>query len=249
MIEARASAVGAWVSAAGDRLIEESFAGAARLRRARVFHPRGMWFGGRLRAAPGFERYFGEGDREVTARLSKAIGLPGRLPDAVGLGLRVYAESGQRWDFALASTRSGPVTRFVPVPVRSWRAATYGSLLPYRFDGGSPMWVFARPAGSQPADPSLAALRQYSSRADLEFSLTIGSIGGPPQPFADLRLSLESAAPSDDAIDPTVFHPPGVVLVPHVVTRIRSNAYRGSRAGRGAPADSGVRTTGRAARP
>lgn len=75
------------------RLVEKSFGVIARLRHARVFHPRGVWFSGRLRAAPEFEPYFGGRECAVHVRMSKALGIPGRLPDGVGLGLRIDTAS------------------------------------------------------------------------------------------------------------------------------------------------------------
>lgn len=221
-------------SGVGGRLVEESFELLARLRHARVFHPRGLWFTGRLRPGRSFEQYFG-GECDVHARLSKALGAPGWLPDAVGLGLRIDLPSGGRWDLALASTPAGRLTRFFAVPVGSWRAATYGSLMAYRFDGGRPWWLFARPDPDQPAAVSLDSLREYTDDHSLSFGLTASRLDGTEEPFADLRLTARSAPPSPDAaIDPTLHHPPGVELSPSVLTRIRRNAYRGSREGRNA---------------
>ncbi|WP_051025096.1 hypothetical protein [Nocardia aobensis] len=217
-----------------ERLVEESFELVARVRRARVFHPNGLWFSGHLRPAPAFERYFGGGQRDVEVRLSKALGMPGRVPDAVGIGLRVRTPGG-RWDLALASTPTGTLTRFFAIPVPSWRHATYGTLMAYRFDGGAPQWIFARPDADQPADASLATLRDYTTTHGLGFTLTAARLNGPEEPFANLRLTAETAAPPpEDAVDPTLHHPPGVALAPRFITRIRRSAYRGSREGRGA---------------
>lgn len=215
------------------QVVEKLFDAIARLRHARVFHPEGIRLTGHLRAAPEFERFLGSGDRPVSARVSKTVSTPGRLPDAVGLALSFPAAAGERSDFALASTLTGLVGRFVLAPTLSWRDARYGSLMPYRVEGRELLWIVATPDGSQPENTSLEALSEHARTHQLRFTLTAGTLRGEPGPFAEVTVGLDETA-QDEPFDPTLHHPRDVQLAPAWVSRIRQQAYEGSRDGRGA---------------
>ena len=72
---------------------------------------------------------------EVLGRLSKGIGLPGGLPDIIGLAVRIPPQpfAATPWDILMASAGSGLLTRFALRPVTSWRAPM-SSLMPLRYD-------------------------------------------------------------------------------------------------------------------
>ncbi|MEV0247658.1 phosphodiesterase [Nocardia sp. NPDC050712] len=214
-------------------VVENVFGVAARIRRARVFHPDGLYLTGRLRADSEFEHLFGVGEQPVTARLSKATSMPAGLPDVLGLAFRVPTRENRPWDFALATTGTGALTRFLVTPTRGWRNARYGSLLPYRFDDSDATWMFAEPDHAQPDSASLTAISEHVRENVLTFLLTAGSYAKPHRKFAELTLRQDEAVEHPvDYFDPILHCPPGVRMVPDVVSTIRELAYTGSRRGR-----------------
>jgi hypothetical protein len=74
-------------------LLSRPFEVGARLRGARVFHPRGVVVHATWVPAGGCPALAGsallDGERPVLVRVSRAIGLPPRLPDILGLAIRV----------------------------------------------------------------------------------------------------------------------------------------------------------------
>ncbi|MFI5777909.1 phosphodiesterase [Nocardia sp. NPDC051570] len=219
-----------------DRIVAQAFSTLTWIRHARVFHPDGLPLTGALHALDDdYARLIGAPDRPVLARMSKAVGLPGGIPDALGLAVRVLDWQDRPWDLALATTGTGPVGRFVLRPVRSWVEARYGSLMPYSFFDGPPEWIFAEPDSAQPHSVSLESLCEYRDGHRLDFVLCAASLLGPPRPLAEITLSRpeigEHAAPG--FFDPVLNRPPGVELLPRAVATVRQWAYAGSRRGRG----------------
>ncbi|MCP2298745.1 hypothetical protein SAMN04244553_6662 [Nocardia amikacinitolerans] len=210
------------------------FSGVARLRHARVFHPNGLRLSGRLHAEPEYEYLFGAGERAVLARLSKGIGTPAGLPDVLGLALRVLDRDDHPWDFALATTGTGSLSRFVITPARSWRTARYGCLMPYRLGDSAATWIFAEPDDDQPQTPSLDALADHLRAEPATFVLSASEMGKPEHRLAE--VTLHPADPGDyrtDFFDPMTNHPDEVKILPEVIGRVRELAYVGSRSGRG----------------
>ncbi|MEV6279048.1 phosphodiesterase [Nocardia sp. NPDC051832] len=214
-------------------VVENAFGVVARLRGARVFHPDGIYLTGRIRADSEFEHLFGVGEQPVTARLSKGTSMPAGLPDVLGLAFRVPTRDNRPWDFALATTGTGNLTRFLVTPTRGWRNARYGSLLPYRFDSSDATWIFAEPDRAQPDSASLDAMAGYVRENFLTFLLTASSYAKPHRKFAELTLRQDEAVEHPvDYFDPILHCPPGVRMVPDVVSTVRELAYTGSRRGR-----------------
>ena len=93
------------------------------IRRRRVFHPVGVMASGSLeRLAPPGEGLPVESS-EVLGRLSKGIGLPGGLPDIIGLAVRIPPQpfAATPWDILMASAGSGLLTRFALRPRILWQ--------------------------------------------------------------------------------------------------------------------------------
>ncbi|MFD3812511.1 phosphodiesterase [Rhodococcus sp. NPDC058639] len=210
------------------------FRAASALRGARAFHPEGALFRGHLDVQveggpvpPG--RY------DVTGRLSRGIGLPAGVPDILGLALRVSLESGP-WDLLLAT--SYLPARAVLLPVRGWESARYSSVAAYRRYGDDRVrWVLATPVGRQPNTTSADDLRPEV--LPLVFSLGWAPARGPALRFGDVTLTSRLAV-DDSAMtsfDPVVHCPPTLRMWPDLVAEMRRDAYRGSRAGRGASLD------------
>ncbi|WP_406270042.1 phosphodiesterase [Nocardia sp. NBC_00881] len=215
-------------------VVKGAFATGARLRHARVFHPDGLHLSGRLHAESEFEPLFGSGERAVIARLSKGAGTPSGLPDVLGFAFRVLDRDNEPWDFALATTGGGPLSRFVFTPARGWASARYGSLLPYRVGKSTPTWFFAEPDADQPGSASLDAMNEHLREHMVTFTLTSSGIGVPRLRLAELTLRHEEPAEHrTDYFDPMLNHPPEVKMFPEAVGKIRELAYTGSRSGRG----------------
>ncbi|QBS42838.1 phosphodiesterase [Nocardia sp. CS682] len=215
-------------------VVRSTFAAGAKLRHARVFHPDGLHLSGRLHAESEYEHLFGTGERAVIARLSKGAGTPGSLPDVLGLAFRVLDRHDEPWDFALATTGGGSLSKFLITPARGWVRARYGSLMPYRVGKTAPLWFFAEPDTGQPASASLAEMTEHLREQPISFTLLASGVTGATMRLAELTLRLsESADHRTDYFDPMLNHPDGVELLPKIVGKVREFAYSGSRSGRG----------------
>lgn len=197
------------------------FGAAARIRpTAKPLHPRGFQVPGTLHRH-GSDRTWGvpwldeAGSEPVLVRFSRAVGLPGPLPDILGLTVRIHRPDGDA-DLLLATTGRGPYSRMALVPRRDL-AAGYGSLMAYRTPAG-PAWLLAE---GEPDDPHPRRLR-----------MSVGDRGGTWWPFAEIDLT---AGATD--VDPTVsfdpiVHPlPGLELYPWE-QRLREGAYAAARSAR-----------------
>jgi hypothetical protein len=122
-------------SPAVARATRSIFAGVARLRGDRAFHPDGTTFRATLRPLGGGTAVaLLHGERAALVRISRGLGLPERLPDVLGCAIRVpdaYGP-GAHQDFALASSHRARVARHALVPAQSYERAFYSSILPYR---------------------------------------------------------------------------------------------------------------------
>ena len=210
-----------------DTALRVPFALASTLRRARVFHAHGVMARGH--AELGSHWWPVQGRVPVTVRLSRGIGLPGAIPDVLGLSVRLHLAAGP-WDLLLAST--DPVTRFLPCPALGWSTAQYSSLNAFRTpDNDSPTWVLATPETGQPRTASLSAL---STADPLHFTLSLAHSRTDTTPAG--RLSLETPLSVDDEdhpdFDPVLHLPEGLEMWPQWVADARRAAYSGSRAGR-----------------
>ncbi|WP_238439572.1 hypothetical protein [Microbacterium sp. JZ31] len=166
---------------------------------------------------------------EVTARLSRGVGLPDNLPDVLGLALRLH-DNDRHADVLLSSTGIGFPFRFVLVPRRSATGATFGSLLPYRSSRG-PVLICARSVPSRVLPADLEGLRRSLQEQPWQVRLYHAAPTGRWHPFADVLL--RPAAEPDSAelrFDP-VGHPlPGYTTYSWV-RRLREPSYRAAQRG------------------
>ena len=146
----------------------------------------------------------------VTARVSRATGLPAPLPDIHGLAVRVPLTDGRHGDLLLASTGLGPATRFLLKPARHPRVLT--TLLPY-----------ATPTGPV----LLAAVAQGEERYDLLWART----RGPWHRWGRLILRERHDADPLVSFDP-VANPLPALEHPAWVRRLREPAYAQARRSR-----------------
>ena len=205
------------------------------IRRRRVFHPVGVMTNGSLeRLAPPGQGLPVESSA-VLGRLSKGVGLPGGLPDVIGLAVRIPPQpfAATPWDILLASAGSGLLTRFALRPATSWRASL-SSLMPLRYEGKY-WWVRAKMTSELDADGlSVDDVAEQIDRTGIEFELEQAAGTDRFEPLARIRFhEVVAAGPSNEvAFDPTIHTAPGVKLAPEWLTDIRRRAYERSREGR-----------------
>jgi hypothetical protein len=198
------------------------FGTAGRLRPAtKPLHPRGSVsaatlerFG--LSEPTGVDWLDNTGVDEVVVRLSRSIGLPGPLPDVLGLAIRVPLGPDRHGDLLFSTTGCGPVGRFVLRPARD-PASRYSTLLPYRAPSGPLL---------------LAAAGSTGPAGELRFDLQVASPRGPWQRFGTVIVSPEPASDEYVAFDPMTNTIPG--LEPYEwVRQLRARSYRAARHSRG----------------
>jgi hypothetical protein len=207
-------------------LVTAGFRGLAALRRARAFHPAGLVRRGELRPLAG-DLPWPPGPVAVTARLSKGAGTPGRLPDALGLAVRIpgAGRDGGPWDLTLTTAGTGHLGRMLPRPAASWTGGAYTSLVPYR-RADRLIWLAAWAAAPR-IDASLEAV---AAADDLRFVLRTGRQDGRWCDSAELTLG--EAGGDAPAFDPMLNRPDCLEPAPEWLARLRERAYEGSRAGR-----------------
>jgi len=143
------------------------------VRRARPFHPAGIAFVGTWTAADDTLSPL-EPSRPwpVVVRLSKGVGLPGRVPDVLGLAIRIVdlRGSGEHQDLLLASSGSDGWRRHLLWPTSDHGEAEYSSLLPYQTPlGEGILWARARLADGAPTPHSLEEAAERAQRGELDF--------------------------------------------------------------------------------
>ncbi|WP_282793825.1 phosphodiesterase [Streptomyces sp. CC224B] len=214
----------------------------ARRRQAPALHPYGVTCDALLTVRP-TGRPWGEpwldepGEYAVRLRWSRAVGLPGRLPDALGLAVRVYDADGpgSLLDLLLTSSGSGRRTRHLPLPRLDALAGPYSTLLPYRI-GGQEALLAVHPVVTSPLVPNtLARLRAAVEAEPLAFDLCAAPPGRAWRALGTLTTGPLHDRPPDDR----VAYDPYLNRLPHLrptawLSGLREAAYAASRRGRGA---------------
>jgi hypothetical protein len=152
------------------------------------------------------------GQLEVLARTSRAIGLPGFLPDIHGLALRVPDGRGGCGDLLFATTGLGRLTRFVLTASRRPGGRPMTTLLPYSTSAGPVV---------------LAADVRDEHHVDL--ACAVGS--GAWRSFGELLLMPYEEGDQTISFDPVRHQLPGLE-VPAWVGRLREPAYDEARQAR-----------------
>ncbi|MDX3194477.1 hypothetical protein PV458_39290 [Streptomyces sp. MN03-5084-2B] len=209
-------------------LVSAGFRGLAALRRAPAFHPAGVVLRGELRAVAD-DLPWPAGPVPVVARLSKGAGTPGRLPDALGLAVRIpgAGRDGGPWDVLLTTAGSGHVGRMLPRAAPAWTRGAYSSLVPYRL-ADRLVWLGAWAAA--PAPRIEASLDAARAAGKWEFVFRTGREDGR---WCDSAvLTLTETGGEAPAFDPMLNRPGTLEFAPDWLVRLRERAYAGSRAGR-----------------
>ncbi|GAA1502029.1 hypothetical protein [Nocardioides humi] len=196
------------------RALSTITSGVAALRPSdKPLHPDGEMYAGRL-IRPGSDSPIGvpwidqNGEDEVTVRISRAIGLPGPLPDVQGLALRLRKGQTRYGDLLLASTGWDPLTRHLLMPAWNthWPLTT---LLPYRSPIG-PLVIGARPVD----------VRGYE--------LCWATVGREWHPLGELTLEMPLPEETEVSFDPVVNPLPGLQQYAWV-ERLREQSYAAAR--------------------
>ncbi|WP_051717862.1 hypothetical protein [Streptomyces megasporus] len=234
----------------------------ARLRRAPAFHPQGLICTGEVVVRGGADAPWGvpwmdePGRHACAVRLSRGAGLPTRLPDWLGLAVRVVDAGGpgRHLDLLLTSASRLPVLRHLPLPRGDALGGPYSVLLPYRV-GGRRMVIGAFPRRRlRPVHGAPSAVRRALEEKPLVFDLRAAAPLGRWRTFAVLTVGSPLPEPPEATLEYDVYgHSlPGLAPGPALET-VRRAAYSGSRQGRRrapagravSPSASGVLRTGR----
>ena len=218
-------------------LIGAPFQFASSLRRARAFHPYGLELKGTLKPATPWWPVSESSTITVSARMSKALGTPGDLPDVLGLALRLHDVGADEipWDILLATSGLSTFSKMFPAPAFSWNGARYSTLVPYSRAGGAAAWLIVTPRGVHPTGTSLPTLKAAVDHSPLHFSVYLARIQLQLIPIG--HLCLDEVADHPDCLqpsfDPILNRPTHMRMLPEWLAETRKFAYRGSRNGRG----------------
>jgi len=195
------------------------FTAVARLRHAKALHPVGTVLVGTLvrtglSPGVGVDWLDRPGEEQVLLRFSRATGVPGPLPDVLGLAIRSAGPDGRPQDLLLSTTGRCPLLRHLLVPRRRPDQGGYTSVVPFRTATG-PLMVGVFPV------------------AGGAFSLQVAGIAGCWREFGLLVPDDDpQAAPDEDvSFDPVRNPVPGLDL-PRPLALLRAAAYAASRSGR-----------------
>jgi hypothetical protein len=168
---------------ATSRLLSSIGAGAvraaSRVRSERVVHARGTAVRGRLLVPGGADLGVPlldePGRYTADVRFSRAVGLPDRLPDVLGVAVRVLDAhgAGRHQDLLLDSVVLRPLLRRVPFPRYDFLGAAYTSLTRYEL-GREQVLLALLPDPAAPATRSLAELAGRGDGARLRLAMATG---------------------------------------------------------------------------
>ncbi|OBA79935.1 phosphodiesterase [Mycobacterium sp. 1164966.3] len=217
-------------------LLARPFGWGSAIRGKRFFHPIGVLAEGAVERIAPADDGLPIPSSDVVARLSKATGTPGALPDFIGLAVRVPADAKQ-WDILLVSAGSGLLGRTLTLrPVTSWTGQHMSTLMPVRY-GGKLWWLQARITTEIPGPGvSLDAVRERIEQGGIEvvFDQACGRSDFEPVARVTLTSVLDERRGKDVSFDPVINTAPGLELYPEWLADLRARAYRHSREGRDA---------------
>lgn len=219
-------------------LVALPFQWGSAIRGKRLFHPIGVLAEGTIERAAPAGRGLPIPSAEVVARVSKASGTPGALPDFIGLAFRLTPPQGTGpWDILVVSSGSGLLSRALALrPAISWSDQTLTTLMPLHYQGVN-WWLRARIVSRiDGLGLSLDSVRDRLAHDSIEVSLDQACGRGDFTPLGRLTLTgaVDRERAADVSFDPVINTPPGVSLHPRWLADLRARAYRRSRHGRDA---------------
>lgn len=213
------------------------FATLTHVRGPRVFHPHGHAFtctltlsGTRVVRDAGLEagrRFSG------VARLSRSAGLPAPLPDARGVGLRLFdfPSPGDVQDLLFVTSAGPRVLRRTIVVTGGFLRRIYSTLLGYDF-GGHRVVLALRPQGGAPADQTLEDLAGAVRAGAAVFTLQAAPPWGPWDDLGVLRLEQPLAPGADEDLAFNPWNSSSTLRPVGFLNALRNAAYRGSQSAR-----------------
>jgi hypothetical protein len=222
-----------------SEVVSAPFRWGSAVRQRRVFHPVGVLAEGSIQRIAPDNTGLPIPSGSVTARISKAIGTPGPLPDVIGLALRIAPQSEMNtfWDILMASAGSGLLGRTIGLrPVASWTGHTMTSLVPLRYRETN-WWLRAQIATKiDGVGVSVASIRDQLDRTTIEVEIdqARGTSYFTPVARATLTRVFTPQFGDDVAFDPVQHTAQGVELYPRWLADLRARAYDRSREGRNA---------------
>ncbi len=234
-----AAGVPAVVDATAGRVAAALFGVASRVRHRRSLHPDGAGFEATLTVDPA--RSFGcrlldtPREHRCVVRLSRAIGLPERRRDILGLAVRVLDDHGETVQDLLFSSVAGDgrVARHVLSPARQFAGPPLSTIAPYRTPEAL-LTLIARGGSTEPErTTTLEQAAEAFADHVLVFALqarTDGTMTGLGYVCADRRLSPEET----EALRFNPYHAAADLQPAGLVNALRRRAYAASQRGRGA---------------
>ncbi|WP_454320285.1 phosphodiesterase [Streptomyces phaeoluteigriseus] len=224
------------------RTVEAAFRMLARLRAAPALHPHGLMCTAELAVVAdegepwGVKWLDAPGRYAATVRLSRAAGLPHRLPDGLGLAVRAEhaAGPGRPLDLLLTSSGRGRITRRLPRARADALGGPYSSLLSYRVGGRScVLAAFPRRSGRAPVHGDPGSLRAALAAGPRVFDLCAGTADGAWRVFAELTVRGPLPLGQVESADFDVYRHDAEGFTPgRTLAAARRAAYQGSRTGR-----------------
>ena len=220
-----------WLGKGASVLGAPIISSVAFLRRARVFHPRGIIHRADVRVVPGVADELREAAVRLAGpgfiRLSSAWWKTGEKPDLLGVGIRV----GDDQDLLFASARS--LATLLPATlttdVHDFLGNDYFAMAPFEIEGVGRVRMKLQSRGASPTGTDRAARLQAAIDAGpAGFDLLVSRGGGAYEPFAHVwlgdRLELD-----DDALELDPSHAGRGVRPVGFVNAARRLAYGASR--------------------
>src|SRR5690606_5526558 len=172
------------------------------------------------------------GEHRCVVRLSRAIGLPHRVRDIVGLAIRVLDDDGKgRQDLLFSSVwGDGPVSRHVLAPTGSFTGRPLSTILPYQTSDRR-MTLLANGRG-RGAVHSLDTVAEMFADGQLTFDLRAVSRGRAPVSFARLRGTAALPADQGEALRFNPYHCEPDLEPAGLLNALRRRAYAASQGGR-----------------
>ncbi len=200
-----------------SELLAKPFQWGSALRGRRFFHPVGVLAEGSIERIAPADCGLPIPSCRVVARVSKAAGTPGALPDFIGLAFRVapQQEAAQPWDILLVSAGSGVLARAVALrPTTSWTGQTLTSLMPFRYRGKI-WWLRAKSTSTVKGfGLSLDSVRRAIEDGGIDFSIDQARGTGDFAPLARLKLTGVLDPDPDVSFDPVANTASGLSLYP-----------------------------------
>ena len=163
------------------------FASLSAVRSKRIFHPDGVAYDAALTFLPQTELDplvgFAAGrTADAIVRFSRGVGLPERMPDILGIAIKMpgFAGSDRDQDLLLVTSSEGPVMQNLLLPARGFFRRNYSTVLPYRPPSGGDQILFgARPDRDLVGvdDESFQDIANAAAVGGLRFDITTARIG------------------------------------------------------------------------